>query len=193
MSDQARALVRELSDRLKASTDTLAHYSSPYYDPAKAHEYYERTKKLKGGGSASASLSKPSDSGFTKAKLTGAKDKDLDAIKAERDEKLTALRTKAEAKSQAIQAKLADAIAKKADAILKRMENLPEDADPDLVKKLMASHSKNANKARQQAHKEMASVMTSIRSAIASTKQNYSANREAINSQYAKKPTPKTK
>ncbi len=28
--------------------DALAHYASPYYDPKKAHEYYERTKKLKG-------------------------------------------------------------------------------------------------------------------------------------------------
>lgn len=28
--------------------DTLSHYASPYYDPKKAHEYYERTKKLKG-------------------------------------------------------------------------------------------------------------------------------------------------
>lgn len=28
--------------------DALTHYASPYYDPQKAHEYYERTKKLKG-------------------------------------------------------------------------------------------------------------------------------------------------
>lgn len=28
--------------------DILAHYSSPYYDPVKAHEYYEQHKKLKG-------------------------------------------------------------------------------------------------------------------------------------------------
>lgn len=28
--------------------DKLSHYASPYYDPKKAHEYYERTKKLKG-------------------------------------------------------------------------------------------------------------------------------------------------
>ena len=28
--------------------DSIAHYSSPYYDPVKAHEYYEAHKKLKG-------------------------------------------------------------------------------------------------------------------------------------------------
>lgn len=28
--------------------DELAHYASPYYDPVKAHEYYMRTRELKG-------------------------------------------------------------------------------------------------------------------------------------------------
>lgn len=36
-------------DALEAELDgrELKHYASPYYDPAKAHEYYERTKQLK--------------------------------------------------------------------------------------------------------------------------------------------------
>ncbi len=29
-------------------SDEFEHYASKYYDPQKAHEYYERTKKLKG-------------------------------------------------------------------------------------------------------------------------------------------------
>lgn len=32
----------------EVDSDELKHYASPYYDPVKAHEYYERTKKLKG-------------------------------------------------------------------------------------------------------------------------------------------------
>ena len=32
-------------------TNHLAHYSSPYYDPVKAHEYYMKTRKLKGTSS----------------------------------------------------------------------------------------------------------------------------------------------
>ena len=28
--------------------NSLQHYASPYYDPQKAHEYYEQHKKLKG-------------------------------------------------------------------------------------------------------------------------------------------------
>lgn len=33
--------------------DFLKHYASPYYDPVKAHEYYEAHKKLKGRKSTS--------------------------------------------------------------------------------------------------------------------------------------------
>ena len=28
--------------------ELLQHYASPYYDPVKAHEYYMRTRELKG-------------------------------------------------------------------------------------------------------------------------------------------------
>ena len=30
------------------NNDHLKHYASPYYDPVKAHEYYMRTRELKG-------------------------------------------------------------------------------------------------------------------------------------------------
>lgn len=31
----------------------LRHYASPYYDPQKAHEYYMRTRELKGRSTTS--------------------------------------------------------------------------------------------------------------------------------------------
>lgn len=51
--------------------DFLAHYSSKYYDPVKAHEYYMRTRELKGRRSSS----KLSDEGkevwsYTKNQIT---------------------------------------------------------------------------------------------------------------------------
>lgn len=44
---------QELEDDIEHSDllydeDYLAHYASPYYDPVKAHEYYMRTRQLKG-------------------------------------------------------------------------------------------------------------------------------------------------
>ena len=38
-------------------TDELEHYASPYYDPVKAHEYYMRTRVLKGRQRTYAGLS----------------------------------------------------------------------------------------------------------------------------------------
>lgn len=39
-------------DPVEIGKEFLAHYASEYYDPVKAREYYERTKKLKGGNAA---------------------------------------------------------------------------------------------------------------------------------------------
>lgn len=36
--------------------EELAHYASPYYDPVKAHEYYMRTRELKGRKASTAGL-----------------------------------------------------------------------------------------------------------------------------------------
>lgn len=48
--------VDEELDKFQAEVDgedELKHYASPYYDPVKAHEYYEEHKKLKGRTSTS--------------------------------------------------------------------------------------------------------------------------------------------
>lgn len=38
----------ELESMLDEDEEEMMHYASPYYDPVKAHEYYEEHKKLKG-------------------------------------------------------------------------------------------------------------------------------------------------
>lgn len=175
--DEARALVKDLSARTAAYGETLMHYASPYYDPVKAKEYYEKTKQLKGRptGTASASLgiSKP------KQRSAPAPQPAKDAIQAKRDARLAELKGKAEETRKKIAAKLEARIAELADQALKRIENLPEGTDPDIVKRLMASHSKNANKARAQARTEMAGAAKSIRTAIAKARTDYSNERSA--------------
>lgn len=177
MSDEARALVSDLSARTAAYGETLMHYASPYYDPVKAKEYYERTKELKGRkvGTASASLSKSTP----RAAAAPAPQPAKDPIQAKRDARLAELKSKAEDTKKKIAAKLEARIAELADQALKRIENLPEGTNPDLVKRLMATHSKNANKARAQASKEMAGAAKSIRTAIASARKTYSTERAA--------------
>lgn len=52
--DQVDAQLNSMESQLQQS-DYLEHYASPYYDPQKAHEYYERTKQLKSGPNTSTS------------------------------------------------------------------------------------------------------------------------------------------
>ena len=54
--------------------EPLQHYASPYYDPVKAHEYYMRTRELKGR----RSTMKLNDEGkkvwaYTKNEISGEK------------------------------------------------------------------------------------------------------------------------
>lgn len=56
------------SDNLKDGKH-FAHYASEYYDPVKAHEYYERTKKLKGRTASRPSTSALNDRGKTAAQV----------------------------------------------------------------------------------------------------------------------------
>lgn len=44
------------SDEETEEEDELSHYASPYYDPVKAHEYYMKTRELKGRKTSTAGL-----------------------------------------------------------------------------------------------------------------------------------------
>jgi len=144
---------------LEEHGDVLAHYASPYYDPVKAKEYYERTKQLK-GRQPTTTKSQSEAIGYANKQIGTAKSAELKKLAAERDAKLKDAAAK-------IKQKLNETIEKRADAILKRLENLPKNASPELVAKLTKSHAKNANKARQQAQKEVMSAFKSIRSSYA--------------------------
>lgn len=54
--DDLDSQLSDLEASLAHSTDYLEHYASPYYDPVKAHEYYMRTRQLKGTSSNKKSL-----------------------------------------------------------------------------------------------------------------------------------------
>lgn len=147
--------------------DTLAHYASQYYDPVKAKEYYERTKQLKGKQPATTK-SQSEAIGYAKNQIATAKKTELTKLAAQREAKLKAT-------AERIKSKLNELIEKRADAILKRLENLPADADPELVSKLAKSHSENVSKARAQASKELQKTVKSIRDTFAKARTDVTA------------------
>lgn len=56
-------------------SDSLKHYASEYYDPQKAHEYYEAHKHLKGRKKGTSEEDTSSDSSSTGKATTGANSK----------------------------------------------------------------------------------------------------------------------
>lgn len=84
-----------LDEQLYDLSKELKHYASPYYDPVKAHEYYERTKQLK-GRSKGTSTAKLNDEGKAAANYVKK------SINSERDQKIQseAAREKSEAETK---------------------------------------------------------------------------------------------
>lgn len=164
-----RELIHSILDQ--HGDNTLAHYASPYYDPVKAKEYYERTKQLKGRQPATSSSQREAI-GYAKNQIKTAKTKELQSLAARREARL-------KESAERIKSRLDKLIQQRADAILKRLERLPEDASPELVSKLMKTNSKNVNKARAQASKELASTVSGIRKSFAKA-------RDEINKKYSK-------
>lgn len=81
LQDQDRQL-DELSANLEQSA--LAHYASKYYDPVKAHEYYLRTRELKGRTSAGG-LNDTGKEALTQVKAKLKEERDSTVKKAKED------------------------------------------------------------------------------------------------------------
>ena len=78
-------------------------YSSQYYDKQKAHEYYEKHKKLKGKRKSKAGLSEKGKKAinYVKAKLTNAKTKEVQKYKDEMNKQIQALKDELKGMSKA--------------------------------------------------------------------------------------------
>ena len=85
-----------------AKEAVVIHYASPYYDPVKAHEYYMRTRELKGRRSAT----QLNDEGkkvwsYTKNSIKDNKSSEVEEEKNKRNQKISEFRAiAAQAKKQ---------------------------------------------------------------------------------------------
>lgn len=85
----------------------LIHYASPYYDPEKAHEYYLKTRELKGR----RSVTKLNDQGketwaYTKQSINEEKKAKVKEEQTSRDEKIKAFRAQAKETRERISERL---------------------------------------------------------------------------------------
>lgn len=157
--------------------DELKHYASQYYDPAKAKEYYERTKKLKGREPALTETQR-SASTLVKKNIATARKDETQTNRDAQTARLEEIRGKAEAARQAVQKKL-DGIAKELDAkvndiasALKTvpLNKIPPNASPKVRAFLekQNKHIRNANTAKAQKQvKVLADIANAARRDVA--------------------------
>lgn len=93
--------------QVNMSKDEFMHaYASQYYDPVKAHEYYERTKQLKGRSTSGMSDEQKSTWNVVKEGINTEKKEKTDSLQDESRATIEALRSEAAAARQRISEKL---------------------------------------------------------------------------------------
>jgi hypothetical protein len=110
----------------------LRHYASPYYDPQKAHEYYMRTRELKGRSTTSLNDDGKKIWSYTKNNIKSEKAAKVKEEQEKRDQKITELREKAEATKEQISSRLKELNEALTQNASDRKKNIDTDKDSDL-------------------------------------------------------------
>ena len=149
----------------------LAHYASEYYDPVKAHEYYERTKHLKGRRSASKLSSEGREIwNYTKSQISDAKKEQLKDAQEAYKEQIESAREKSKESLSRISEMLKrfrESMSKDTKNDRKRISNrmnakikaiqdqkIPEGISKEEKEKLMAERKKKIADIRGEAYKQ---------------------------------------
>ena len=179
--------------------DFLAHYASPYYDPVKAHEYYMRTRKLKGREPASTPEQRKKEGvAYAKAQVSAARDADLTAAAKAQEAKLTDLQNKAVAARDKIVEKLMARVEElKAQAEGVRVNQISPTAANKLKaflekhnvyrkRKAIDAANKEISTSSAAAKEEIQKIGTDLKDAVAKAREAYAANRQAMVEKYNK-------
>ena len=110
----------------------LRHYASPCYDPQKAHEYYMRTRELKGRSTTSLNDEGKKIWSYTKNNIKSEKAAKVKEEQEKRDQKITELREKAEATKEQISSRLKELNEALTQNASDRKKNIDTDKDSDL-------------------------------------------------------------
>lgn len=181
--------------------EEMLHYASKYYDPVKAHEYYEEHKQLKGRRLAS----KLDDEGkkiwsYTKESITSEKKTSATAQQESRDRQIEQLRTQAKATKERISQRLQqlkETLATKAKSQRERIQSqkAPKNASSDAKarfqaqkKQKLASITEETSKTRSgyqdDAREQREKVSAELKSSIAAARESYKAAKVSLDENY---------
>lgn len=130
--------------------DSIAHYASPYYDPVKAHEYYERTKKLKGRktGTSLNDAGKEAKT-YVKNQINAKRDQDLKNAEAQSKKRTEERKKSAERETYDNIRKESEELGKKLDALISMTSKLDGPALRANKKRILAVVNSLAAKNKQ--------------------------------------------
>lgn len=176
----------------------LAHYSSPYYDPAKAHQYYEEHKQASDKAAASALTSKEQRDTFavSKSNIDKARKTETTAYSAAEVARLKSLSDNAKAAATRISdsLKALEQSLKNGRATLK-VNEIPANATPqqraflEAQNKILRAKAANADQAKYrtaagQASIDRTKVVSDLNAAITKARNDYHTGMIALQTKY---------
>lgn len=188
LDDQSSQL-DDLESRLQSfqqsdqSVSALEHYASPYYDPVKAHEYYMRTRQLKGRQSTGG-LNTQGKEALTQVKAN---------LKAERDARLKKAKAKRDTTLEKSQSETEQKIAQNATKMQSEIQSLYAELDglsglnkASLARKIKEIQSKIAS-LRQENSKAKAELTAANRMTSQSARSEYASESKSARADYTSK------
>jgi iron uptake system EfeUOB component EfeO/EfeM len=176
--------VRKTNKAIQAEAEFM-HYASPYYDPVKAHEYYMRTRELKGRRSTSKMSEEQKEAWtYVKDQVSAEKKQKNDANKAATKTEVEKLRSDASATRERISAKLKSWLA----VISLDAKNQKAAVLADSAKRRLGITEKATGERKTERKQVAAKLKTAINSARAKAKEIKealdSATESTLNSEY---------
>lgn len=158
---------------------SLVHYASPYYDPVKAHEYYMRTRKLKGRSYGALSDAGKDAWAYVNDRLTEEEKAEIEKEKEKRDQKIEQHRKEAKEARERISEKL-----KQLNKRLKRKSGIIHPTNTARTREEALANKNSSSYSKEAAAAERKEVAENLKSVIAATREAFKKAKEDINAKY---------
>jgi hypothetical protein len=170
----------------------LQHYSSAYYDPAAAHEYYLRNRELKGRSTSGMSDQQKEAWSYAKNQISTEKKSSVKSAQDVKAQKIEEFRVQAEATRKRISEKLkllSEQISKKAETEREKIESerktkidslppIPKNISPKEKARLMEERKKEIADIREESSTDKADITAETKGAKVAVSTDASVERE---------------
>jgi hypothetical protein len=180
--------------------NTLMHYASQYYDPVKAHEYYEQHKKLKGRKTSSLNDEGKKVWEVTKGNIKAEKSAKQEELTKNRETLTEQHRANATAARERITAKIKALNEKLSESTNAQIKKLQEQTIPkgvsketrarltaekkEKIAKLRGESKTERNKNSESGRSERTQVATDLKNVVAATREAYKKAKTDLDSSY---------